>query len=85
MKDIEIENIHDFERDFLKFMDENYAQVGKDIVAKGSLTADNEEDLKEAIGKFKAASKKEYILDSQQVMNPHIPDHEPEAQKEEEK
>ena len=81
----EIENIHDFERDFLKYMDENYAQVGKDIVAKGSLTEDNEADLKEAIAKFKAQSKEEYILDSQQVMNPQIPEHEPEAQQEESK
>ena len=79
MKDIEIENIHDFERDFLKYMDENYEQVGKDIVAKGSLTEDNEADLKEALTAFKAISKKEYILDSQQVMNPHIPEHEPES------
>ncbi len=85
LKDIEIENIHDFERDFLKYMDENYAQVGKDIVAKGSLTEDNEADLKEAIAKFKAQSKEEYILDSQQVMNPQIPEHEPEAQQEESK
>jgi F-type H+-transporting ATPase subunit alpha len=85
LKDIEIENIHDFERDFLKYMDENYSQVGKDIVAKGSLTEDNEADLKEAIAKFKAQSKEEYILDSQQVMNPQIPEHEPEAQQEESK
>jgi hypothetical protein len=54
-------------------------------VAKGSLTEDNEADLKEAIAKFKAQSKEEYILDSQQVMNPQIPEHEPEAQQEESK
>jgi hypothetical protein len=66
-------------------MDERYPEVGKDIVAKGSITADNEEDLKEAILKFKKEKTEDYILDSQQVMNPQIPEHEPEAveQKEE--
>ena len=85
MKDIEIENIHDFETEFLAFMDERYPEVGRDIVAKGSITPDNEEDLKEAILKFKKEKTEDYILDSQQVMNPQIPEHEPEAveQKEE--
>ena len=78
-KEIALENIRDFEKEFLAFMDERYPEVGKDIVAKGSITPENEEDLKEAILEFKKEAKNEYILDSQQVMSPQIPVHEPEA------
>lgn len=53
LAEIPVEEIKEFEKGFLAFMDEQYAQVGKSILSSGKLEEGAEEMLKEAIEKYK--------------------------------
>lgn len=53
LADIEVDRIKEFEKEFLLYMDNNYSEVGKEIVATKELSDDNIEKIKEAIGEFK--------------------------------
>ena len=53
LTDIKIEDVRDFEKGFLKFMDDQYPEVGKAIVASGAMDEQSEAKLKEAIESFK--------------------------------
>ncbi|MEG0391384.1 MAG: F0F1 ATP synthase subunit alpha [Anaerovoracaceae bacterium] len=70
LKDIEVENIKDFERDFLEFMDTHYPHVGREIKETGKLEPGIEEDLKYAIEEFKKTISEDFTLSSALVMNP---------------
>ena len=49
---VQVEDVTEFEDQFIKFMHANYPQVGEDIKATKQLGADNEAVLKKAIGEF---------------------------------
>lgn len=57
LKDIEVEDVRDFEIEFFKFMSEAYPEIGKDILDTKDLTKENEEKLKAAIEEFKTKFK----------------------------
>jgi len=59
LADIELEDVRNFEAGFLKFMDDQYSEVGKNIATTGNLDAETEEKLKEAIESFKKQFKAE--------------------------
>lgn len=68
MKDIEIEFIRDFERDFLAYADTHYDRIRRSILETGSLSAETEEDLKDALEQFKKNEAGDYLLHSQRVI-----------------
>ena len=70
LKDIEVEHIKSFEKDFLEHMDTYYRNVGKDIRESGKLSEEVEESLKEGILEFKKSTQDQFTLHSQQVMMP---------------
>ncbi|MGI6257616.1 MAG: F0F1 ATP synthase subunit alpha [Anaerovoracaceae bacterium] len=70
LKDIEVEHIKSFEKDFLEYMDTHYRNVGKDIRESGKLSEEMEESLKEGIAEFKKSTQDQFTLHSQQVMMP---------------
>lgn len=53
LSDIEVEDIKEFEAGFLRYMDNNYAEVGKSIVANGKMDEETEAKLIEGIESFK--------------------------------
>lgn len=53
LKDVEVEEIKNFEKEFFDYMDTQHPNVGKTIKTTGKLEGSTEEDLKEAIQKFK--------------------------------
>ena len=53
LKDVGVENVKQFEKEFYDFMDTTYPEVGRGIREAGKITEENEELLKEAIIKFK--------------------------------
>lgn len=53
LADIEVEEIKDFEKEFFDYMDTQHPGIGKTIKSTGKLEGSVEEDLKEAIQKFK--------------------------------
>ncbi len=53
LETVGVENVRDFEKDFLEFMEVEYPQVGAGIKSEGKLTEDIEEKLVEALNKFK--------------------------------
>lgn len=54
LDDIPTEKIREFEQEFYKFMDENYAVVGHKIASTGQLDDESEATLARAAGEFKA-------------------------------
>lgn len=54
LKDVEIDDVMEFEKEFFKFMKETHPDVGSDIVETKDLTKENEEKLKSAIEEFKS-------------------------------
>jgi len=57
LKDIEVEDVREFEEELFKFMSEAYPEIGKDILDTKDLTKENEEKLKAAIEEFKTKFK----------------------------
>lgn len=53
LDDIGMEDVTDFEREYLKFMKVNYAEIGKTITEKKVLDAETEKTLQKAIKEFK--------------------------------
>lgn len=53
LMDIPVKAVLRFEKEFGRFMDESYPQVGKEIKSTGNLSKEMEEKLVEAIEKFK--------------------------------
>ncbi|MDO4720326.1 MAG: F0F1 ATP synthase subunit alpha [Peptostreptococcaceae bacterium] len=53
LKDVEIDDIINFEKEFFSFMKQNRPEVGRDIAETGDLTKENEEKLESAIEEFK--------------------------------
>lgn len=70
MKDIDIESIADFEKEFLDFADMQYDRIGRAIRETGVLSEDTEADLVDALEQFKKQSAGAYTLQSHKVMNP---------------
>lgn len=53
LTDIEVEQVRDFEEQFLEFANNQYAEIGKTIVKTGKLEGETEEQLKAALEEFK--------------------------------
>jgi F-type H+-transporting ATPase subunit alpha len=53
LMDIPVKAVLRFEKEFGRFMDESYPEVGKEIKSTGNLSKEMEEKLVEAIGNFK--------------------------------
>lgn len=70
MIDIDLEHIHDFETEFLEFVDAQYDRIGRSIHETGTLSEEMEEDLIDALEQFKKSSAGAYKLHSQQVLQP---------------
>ncbi len=70
LKDIELENIKEFEKNFHDFMETHHSRIPRAIKESGKLESDIEEDLKAAIVEYKNTLKEHFKLDSEQVMNP---------------
>jgi F-type H+-transporting ATPase subunit alpha len=58
LKDVLVEDIKKFERDFYEFMDTQHPDVGKAIKASGKIEEETEEKLKAAILEFKKVREK---------------------------
>ena len=52
--EVPIEKMRQWEIDVVKFIDQSHPEIGKDIVEKKQITSDNEKNLREALGTFKA-------------------------------
>jgi len=70
LKDIDVEYIETFEKEFLSFVDTQYDRIGRSIHETGQLTEEAEEDLIDALQLFKKQSAGAYTLHSQQVLDP---------------
>ncbi|MDK2804218.1 MAG: F-type H+/Na+-transporting ATPase subunit alpha [Peptostreptococcaceae bacterium] len=57
LKDIEVEDISEFETEFFNYMKEAYPEIGKDIATSKDISKDTEEKLKAAIEEFKTKFK----------------------------
>lgn len=57
LKDIEVEDISEFETEFFNYMKEAYPEVGKDIATSKNISDETEEKLKAAIEEFKTKFK----------------------------
>lgn len=57
-KDIAVEDIKDFEKGLLNFMDEQHPEIGKEIKETGVMSDELKESLNKAIGDFKKTFKK---------------------------
>ncbi len=53
--EVPVEKMRKWELDLIKYLDASYPEIGKDIVEKKQITADNEKKLREALGAFKAS------------------------------
>lgn len=58
LKDVSIEDIKDFEKEFYEFMDTQHPDVGKSIKTSGKIEEETEEKLKAAILEFKKIREK---------------------------
>lgn len=58
-KDIEVEQIKDFEKELLAFMDGQYPEIGKEIKETGAMSDETKERLDKAIEEFKVSFKKD--------------------------
>lgn len=70
MTDIDLNHIHDFEKEFLEFVDAQYDRIGRSIHETGTLSQEMEEDLIDALEQFKKNSASAYKLHSHQVLQP---------------
>ncbi len=52
--EVPVEKMRQWEVDLIKFLDQSYPEIGKDIVEKKQITPDNEKKLREALSTFKA-------------------------------
>ena len=50
--DVSVEKMRQWEKALTKFLDTSYPEVGKDVVEKRQITADNEKKLREALSTF---------------------------------
>lgn len=53
--DVSVERMRDWEAALIKFLDTSNPEIGKDILEKRQITADNEKKLREALGTFQAS------------------------------
>ncbi|SDJ89615.1 F0F1 ATP synthase subunit alpha [Natronincola ferrireducens] len=53
LADIEVEQVGEFEEEFIKFVNTQYAEIGRTIVETGKLEGETEEQLKTALEEFK--------------------------------
>jgi F-type H+-transporting ATPase subunit alpha len=51
--EVPVEKMRQWELDLIKFLDQSYPELGKDIVEKKQIAADNEKKLREALSAFK--------------------------------
>lgn len=58
LKDVLVEDIKDFEKEFYEFMDTQHPEVGKAIKTSGKIEEETEENLKAAILEFKKVREK---------------------------
>lgn len=70
LKDIEVDSVRDFEKEFLDYMETQFHHIGQAIVEEGHLSKDTEALLKDAIEQFKKTLDQDFTLHSQKVMNP---------------
>jgi F-type H+-transporting ATPase subunit alpha len=68
MKNIELEYVPDFERDFLEYAETHYDRIGRSILETGELSDEMEEDLKDALEQFIKNEAGNYLLHSQRVI-----------------
>jgi F-type H+-transporting ATPase subunit alpha len=52
--EVPVEKMRKWEQDLVKFLDQSYPEVGKDIIEKKQITSDNEKRLRDALSAFKA-------------------------------
>lgn len=52
--EVPVEKMRQWETDLIKFLDQSYPEIGKDIVEKKQIAPDNEKKLREALSTFKA-------------------------------
>ncbi len=52
--EVPVEKMRQWEADLIKFLDQSYPEIGKDIVEKKQITPDNEKKLREALSTFKS-------------------------------
>jgi len=57
--DIEVEDVVEFEAEFLEYMRNNFKEVGESIVSEGTMNEVTEEKLKKALEEFKQEFKRE--------------------------
>lgn len=86
LKDIKVEDVVEFEAEFLEFMRNNYKEVGESIVSEGSMNEVSEEKLKKALEEFKEEFKneregyqKEVVTEKEEDDEAEKPDHEAET------
>ncbi|GAB4500490.1 MAG: F0F1 ATP synthase subunit alpha [Anaerolineales bacterium] len=53
--EVPLEKMREWELALVKYMDQSYPEIGKDIVEKKQITPDNEKKLREALAAFKSA------------------------------
>jgi F-type H+-transporting ATPase subunit alpha len=53
LDDVPIDRVHDFEHDFLRYMDHDHAEIEKDIADNGKISDETEKALREAVEAFK--------------------------------
>ena len=64
LADIGVDNVKEFEKLFLEYMNSTYPEVGSSIKSQGKLDEEAEAKLVEAIGKYKDQFMKEHGLDA---------------------
>ncbi len=52
--EVPVEKMREWELDVVKFLDQSYPEIGKDIVEKKMISPDNDKKLREALSAFKA-------------------------------
>ncbi len=52
--DVPVEKMRQWEIEVIKFLDQSYPEIGKEIVEKRQITADNEKRLREALSTFQS-------------------------------
>jgi F-type H+-transporting ATPase subunit alpha len=53
--EVPVEKMRQWELDLVKFLDQSYPEIGKDITEKKQISSENEKKLREALSAFKAA------------------------------
>jgi F-type H+/Na+-transporting ATPase subunit alpha len=52
--EVPVEKMRQWEQDLVKFLDQSYPEIGKDLVEKKQIAPDNEKKLREALATFKS-------------------------------